>query len=91
MLDDLKRHPEKIPLYLVVGIVALIGWPYTLALACCVGVVVVLMDEVLHAPRWATALAVNVMFFAFLFLIFYWTGLNPSIGEDVQTCSKPGC
>lgn len=41
--------------------------------------------------RWATALAVNVMFFAFLFLIFYWTGLNPSIGEDVQTCSKPGC
>lgn len=90
MLDHLKRHPSRIPLYLVVGIVALIGWPYTLAFGLCVGVMV-LMDEVLRLPKWATGLAVNVMFFVFLFLIFYWTGLNPSIGEDVQTCSKPGC
>lgn len=90
MLDDLKRHPEKIPLYLVVGIVALIGWPYTLALACCVGVVV-LMDEVLHAPRWATALVVNVMFLAGLYLLAYWTGLDLSTSGETPACSHVGC
>ena len=90
MLDHLKRHSSLIPLYLVVAIVALIGWPYTLAFGCCIGVVV-LMDEVLHAPRWATTIVVNIMFIAALFLLSYWTGLDLSTSGETPACSHVGC
>ena len=90
MFDELKRHPEKIPLYLVIVVVALIGWPFTLALIVC-GVVMVIMDEVLHLPKWATAIVLNILFVGGLILFSYWTGINLSTSGDLPPCSKPGC
>ena len=90
MLDDLKRHPEKIPLYLVVVLVAVIGFPYTFTLMA-VGVIGIVMDEVFHCPKWLTALAVNVLFVAGLIVLAEVTGWDLSTSSEVPTCSAPGC
>ena len=90
MWDHFKRNPYALPLVLILGFVALLNWPITLVLTGC-AVAIVVMDEVLHLPKWATSLLANLLLVAALAGLAYWTDDNPGGSDDPPVCSTLGC
>ena len=84
----MKINPEMILVYPLVAFVAVINWPWVIGIIVCGGATII-MDEVLHWPKWIVVILTNAILIAAVVTILSLTGMEQTVLDT--PCSAPGC
>ena len=91
MWSAIKQKPSRLLFGALAIFIAVINWPWAIAILVVVGAIVV-FDEILHWPSWLVSIIVNVLLIGTVLVVCHYAGITgPVFNDDPPQCSTPGC